>query len=199
MPSGKYFCCCSFLTAASAEKLSFSCYAVRWRIFCCFLKGKSSKRDFPVYITMILNVRTAKEKKKKMRKTFRQAQWITSLDFCKAPVNMLFHRQLEKTDRTQWDLALQNQHLLFRKKFTVDAGTLRAPVKLFITADDYYKLYINGKFAGMGPAPGYHFHYFCNEIDVTGFCRKAKMSLLSIPTIRGLSTGCGSAGTTVTG
>ena len=109
-----------------------------------------------------------------MEKIFRQAQWITSADFRDAPVNMLFHRQLEKIDRTKWDLSRQNEHLLFRRKFTVDANTLRGRVKLFITADDYYKLYINGRFAGMGPAPGYHFHYFCNEIDVTGFLREGE-------------------------
>ncbi|MGN1122618.1 MAG: family 78 glycoside hydrolase catalytic domain, partial [Eubacteriales bacterium] len=32
-----------------------------------------------------------------------------------------------------------------------------------------YKLYINGEFVTQGPAPGYPFHYYYNEIDVTKF------------------------------
>ena len=40
----------------------------------------------------------AVKEKRTMEKIFRQAQWITSADFRDAPVNMLFHRQLEKTD-----------------------------------------------------------------------------------------------------
>lgn len=38
-----------------------------------------------------------------------------------------------------------------------------------ITADDYYKLYINGHFAAMGPAPSYHFAYNYNTIDISEF------------------------------
>lgn len=104
-----------------------------------------------------------------MQKIFTQAKWLTAPEFLDAPVNNLFHRQLEKIEPSAWDLSRQNKHLLFRKKFDLPAEALQTPVKLFITADDYYKLYINGKFVAMGPAPGYHFHYFCNEIDVTDF------------------------------
>ncbi|MCL2068908.1 MAG: family 78 glycoside hydrolase catalytic domain, partial [Oscillospiraceae bacterium] len=40
--------------------------------------------------------------------------------------------------------------------------------------DDYYKLYINGRFVCQGPAPAYHFHYNVNEYDISGFLREAE-------------------------
>ena len=52
---------------------------------------------------------------------------------------------------------LYNKHILFRKK--VSLGAFRSAT-LKITADDYYKLYVNGKFVAQGPAPAYHFHYY---------------------------------------
>ena len=39
----------------------------------------------------------------------------------------------------------------------------------YITADDYYKLYINGKFVQQGPAPSYHSRYNYNVIDITSY------------------------------
>ncbi|MBO7302868.1 MAG: alpha-L-rhamnosidase N-terminal domain-containing protein [Clostridia bacterium] len=61
---------------------------------------------------------------------------------------------------------LYNKHIIFRKKASFDSFK-RATLK--ITADDYYKLYINGKFVTEGPSPGYHNNYYYNEIDVTDF------------------------------
>ncbi|MCH5316620.1 MAG: family 78 glycoside hydrolase catalytic domain [Eubacterium sp.] len=40
-----------------------------------------------------------------------------------------------------------------------------------ITADDYYKLYINGKYVGQGPAPGYDFAYNYNQYDITKYLK----------------------------
>ena len=75
-----------------------------------------------------------------MQKIFTQAKWLTAPEFLNAPLNMLFHRQLEKFDPSAWDLSRQNKHLLYRKKFTLSAADLQNTAKLFITADDYYKL-----------------------------------------------------------
>ena len=44
-------------------------------------------------------------------------------------------------------------------------------VKIYITADDCYKLYVNGKFVTLGPAAGFYFHYYYNEIDITDYIR----------------------------
>ena len=63
----------------------------------------------------------------------------------------------------------RNQHILFRRKFSVSLAFREA--KLYISADDYYKLYINGTFVAQGPSPSYHFQYNYNEIDVTQYLR----------------------------
>ncbi len=59
---------------------------------------------------------------------------------------------------------LRNKHIIYRKKATLPHFK-RATLK--ITADDYYKLYINGKFITEGPAASYPHNYYYNEIDVT--------------------------------
>ena len=61
---------------------------------------------------------------------------------------------------------LRNKHILYRKRVNLPHFN-RAILK--ITADDCYKLYINGRFVTEGPAPSYPHHYFYNEIDVTDY------------------------------
>ena len=46
-----------------------------------------------------------------------------------------------------------------------------------ISADDYYKLYINGNFVAEGPAPGYPNAYFYNEIDVSAFLKSGENTI----------------------
>ena len=67
----------------------------------------------------------------------------------------VFHRQLEKFEHS--GKLPQNVHMLFRKKFSADS---KKKTIIKITADDYYKLYINGNYVGQGPAAGFHFHYY---------------------------------------
>ena len=64
-----------------------------------------------------------------------------------------------------------DRHILFRKTFTLDSF---GSVKIRVTADDYYKLYINGVYVTQGPLSGYPDSYYFNEIDVTGFLKKGK-------------------------
>jgi len=80
-----------------------------------------------------------------------------------SPVSV-FHRQLEGFS-PEGKLP-QNTHILFRKKFYAKK-TEKTIIK--ITADDYYKLYINGNYVGQGPAAGFHFHYYFNEFDITDY------------------------------
>ncbi|MBR4889567.1 MAG: family 78 glycoside hydrolase catalytic domain, partial [Clostridia bacterium] len=40
-----------------------------------------------------------------------------------------------------------------------------------LTADDYFKLWLNGEFVGQGPAAGYHFAYYYNEFDLSPFAK----------------------------
>ncbi|MBQ8407669.1 MAG: family 78 glycoside hydrolase catalytic domain [Clostridia bacterium] len=92
-------------------------------------------------------------------------KWITDEAFAALePVNV-FHRQLEKI--TVPEDKNQNSHILFRRKFDLKRSAEKATV--YITADDYYKLYINGNFVAQGPAPAYHNCYNYNEIDVTAY------------------------------
>lgn len=58
----------------------------------------------------------------------------------------------------------QNFYIKVKKIFTL--GTFKS-AGIRITADDYYKLYINGEFVGQGPAPAYYFAYNWNEFDIT--------------------------------
>lgn len=91
-------------------------------------------------------------------------KWITSDELCDlAPVNV-FHRELDK--REIKSAAGQNKHVLFRKRFEAKANDRTV---IYISADDFYKLYINGKFVCMGPTAGYPFHYYYNEVDITDF------------------------------
>ena len=67
---------------------------------------------------------------------------------------------------------IQNLHVLCRARFDADPDVKEgARIYLRITADDYYKAYINGNFAGQGPAPAYPEHYYYNEIDITSWIR----------------------------
>ena len=91
-------------------------------------------------------------------------KWITTAELAAIPPRNVFHRQLEKVMLP--DDGIRNRHVLFRRRFTLD-GFARAI--LYISADDYYKLYINGVFVGQGPAPAYHFRYGYNVIDVTPY------------------------------
>ena len=104
-------------------------------------------------------------------------QWITHpahKDW--QPVDV-FSRHLErkeiKIERKDQDL-----HILFRREFELKDFK---ECLLNISADDYYKLYINGVFVTQGPAPGYPWRYFYNALDVTSFLKPGK-NLIAVHT-----------------
>ncbi len=98
-----------------------------------------------------------------------QAKWITSADFL--PLRPIDPTRGERAEHTAADAegyTLQiNRHQIFRKVFTMPARFGR--VQAAVTADDFYRLYINGSLVGLGPAPGYLFHYNYNVIDITRY------------------------------
>lgn len=99
-----------------------------------------------------------------------KAKWIMDRDFYgHAPINV-FHKQLEDVQLPPHRGELKNRHMLVRRKFYIDSGFKGAYID--ITADDYYKLYINGIFVGQGPAPGYYFHYNYNRYDITSYLKE---------------------------
>jgi hypothetical protein len=94
-----------------------------------------------------------------------KARWIADERFVALRSRNLLHKENDNMSKREPHLPeLKNVHMLIRKGFRIDDP--QAPAHIDITADDYYKLYINGKFVGQGPAQGYHFHYFYNRFDI---------------------------------
>ena len=112
-----------------------------------------------------------------MSHTFEGA-WITDEEFSKLIPRNVFHRQLDKIDLPCDEH--RNRHILFRKKFCCDILSENALV--YISADDYFKLYINGQFVAQGPAPSYHFNYNYNVIDVSKYLQKGE-NLIAVHTL----------------
>ena len=105
-------------------------------------------------------------------------KWITDAEFAAIAPRNVFHRQLQPLDLTPD--AHPNRHILFRRRFTLPEPPRRA--RLYITADDYYKLYLNGTFVAQGPAPSYPFRCGYNEIDVTLYLRPGE-NVLAVHTL----------------
>lgn len=101
---------------------------------------------------------------------FTHGKWIVPEEFKDiAPIDV-FHRQQEKVD-IELPAELKHRHMLVRKTFTLENVE---NTRIRITADDYYKLHINGKFVCQGPAQGYWFSYYWNETDITDYLREGE-------------------------
>lgn len=95
-------------------------------------------------------------------------KWITDEAFAGlGPVNV-FHREREPRTAVNDD-ERADSHILFRKRFTLEKRPDGA--KASVSADDRYKLYINGVFVSEGPAPAYHDGYGCDVLDVSEYLR----------------------------
>ena len=97
-------------------------------------------------------------------------RWITDGEFAALPPRNVFHRQLEKLDLPCGER--RNRHILFRRSFCLD----RAPsdARLYVTADDYCKLWVNGAFVWQGPAPAYPQRYGYCCVDLTPYLRAGR-------------------------
>lgn len=120
-----------------------------------------------------------------------KAKFISHPDFCAVdPINV-YHREIGEdgiyfpTKEEEGSVSIlhpadmRNKHIIFRKKAELDEFK-KATLK--ITADDYYKLYINGKFVTEGPAPSYPESYFYNEIDVTEYIKGGEENIFAVHT-----------------
>ena len=98
-----------------------------------------------------------------------QGKFICHKDYENLKPIDVFHKELSPNQTEKHTENLWNRHTLFRKK--VD---LRKPKKavLKITADDYFKLYINGAYVTQGPPPSYPNYYYFMEVDVTSFLKE---------------------------
>lgn len=91
-----------------------------------------------------------------------QAEWMQDPVF-----EGLAHREVIHPNRCEENNGeIRNLHTLFRREIVPPPGAIRQ-ARLYITADDGYKLYLNGAFIGLGPAPAYPFDYPYNAWDVT--------------------------------
>ena len=113
-----------------------------------------------------------------MEKHIFSGQWITDEEFAGLEPRNVFHRQLEPVD-LPCDEHL-NCHILFRKTVSFDARPEHAV--LYITADDYYKVWVNGRFVTQGPVPSYDFRYAYNTVDVTEYLTEGE-NVLAVHTL----------------
>lgn len=107
-----------------------------------------------------------------------KGKWVTNSEFANLKPRNVFHKQLDKVDLPCDEH--RNRHILFRKKFCCD--NLCDNALIYISADDYYKLYINGQFVTQGPAPSYHLNYNYNVIDVSKYLQKGE-NLIAVHTL----------------
>ncbi len=96
-------------------------------------------------------------------------KWITDGEFADLKPRNVFHRQKDTLELSEEHL---NAHILFRGEISLD--NLTRPATIYICADDYYKLYINGRFVCMGPALAYHSRYGYNTVDVTNYLQNGR-------------------------
>ncbi|GAA3404081.1 family 78 glycoside hydrolase catalytic domain [Paenibacillus hodogayensis] len=98
------------------------------------------------------------------------ASWITDEPFIGLKPLDPYRKELAPGERPPHRDDLKNRHMLARKTF-VSSGAAESAI-LDITADDYYKLYVNGRFVGQGPAQENHYHYFYNRYDIAAYLRE---------------------------
>ncbi len=100
------------------------------------------------------------------------AKWIMYPGFAGLePINV-FHKESCKAQLPEHRQDLRNLHMLVRKKLNLKEEADDACI--FISADDYYKLYVNGTFIGQGPAPSYYFHYNYNRYDISQYLKEGE-------------------------
>lgn len=99
---------------------------------------------------------------------FCDAEWIAPPKYLKIEPIDVYHKEQEKKEIELLE-KMKNLHIFFKKKVFIEKRSNKYTIR--ITADDYYKLYINGNFVGQGPAQGYYFNYYWNEYDITKYMK----------------------------
>ena len=106
-----------------------------------------------------------------------QARWIKDPLFANVPFREM--TDANRCEANNGPVGLRNVHTLVRRSFTLPKATV-ASAKLFITADDCYKLYVNGAFVGTGPAPSYPFSQPYNGWDGAEFLRPGEENVVGV-------------------
>ncbi|MCC7147098.1 MAG: hypothetical protein IT443_11690 [Phycisphaeraceae bacterium] len=81
---------------------------------------------------------------------------------------------------------LHNSYAQFRKDFDLSAVPKKVP--FFVSADQQYMLYANGKFVTRGPARGYQFSWPFDEVDLAPYLQKGHNWLCILAYNAGKST-----------
>lgn len=97
------------------------------------------------------------------------AMWISDPLFKNSTPVDLLHKANVKMDPPVHAPELLNVHSYFRKVMHLDAPPREARIR--ITADDGYRLWINGQLVGEGPAPAYRFAYGFDQYDIGALLR----------------------------
>lgn len=105
------------------------------------------------------------------------ARWIQNPMFRNLPYRFLYRQEEEADVSGVSEDDPKNIHTLFRKSFTLPDKEIRS-ARLFITADDVYKLYCNQSFIGIGPAPGFLYAYPYNGWDVKPYLEQGTLNSL---------------------
>jgi len=96
------------------------------------------------------------------------AAWVCAPEFLSVPVRDGFHKEVTQIDNLPAHKAdLQDHHMFVRKVFHL--AKLEQRYILDISADDGYRLHINGVFIGEGPANSYYFRYRYDHLDITEY------------------------------
>ncbi len=98
-------------------------------------------------------------------------KFICHKDFASLEPIPLFHKEFADAKNESNEEQYLNRHVLFRKSACL--GKTEKAI-LNITADDYFKLYINGKYVLQGPPPAYPNRFYYIEADVSAFLREGE-------------------------
>lgn len=95
-----------------------------------------------------------------------QAVWLRDPAFAGTVARDPFHKQHQPAPaHPEHPAELLNRRMLLRRRFHLDA--LPAAPLLYVTADDAYRLYLNGTLLAEGPAPSFAFRYRYDVIDLS--------------------------------
>jgi len=95
-----------------------------------------------------------------------QPHWYTIPEFAEQLPRQPYHKEYEPDSLSGSQIS--NLHILARSEyFILSEEHKKQKYILRITADDYYKVYVNGKHIGQGPAPAYPEKYYYNTYDIT--------------------------------
>ena len=99
--------------------------------------------------------------------------WLTTDAFADVEPICMYHKEQEENPQAPIDIV--NYHVLARAHVTRgDADTSQV---VRISADDYYKLYVNGELVAQGPAPAFIEHYYYNTVDITPYLHSGENTL----------------------